>query len=209
MALTRTSIAADCTADATTLSITSTSSGFPTVGVIVGNGQLACLDGEYLLITQVPVAGTVKVAQRGYNGTVARAHDVLAPFTTGSAADFAEIGAGFDDARPPNVDEILSIGENGIIPVPVKNTTYELTKGSALASTTLAAPGKDQDGLRIVFTSATAYAHVLTATTLWGDGASGSPHTTATFAAYVGASLTVEAINGIWNVVASVGVTIT
>jgi len=209
MALTRTSLSADCTASDTTLAITSTSSGFPTVGTN-GNRQLALLDGEYLLVESVPVANTIKVMQRGYNGTVATAHDVLAPFTTSSnPADFVDLGAGAVDSRPPWVDDILSVGENGTIPIPKRNTTFELTKGSALATTTLAAPAKDQDGLRLTFTSATAYAHVITATTLFADAVSGSPHTTATFAAFIGASLTVEACNGLWNIVASVGVTIT
>ena len=33
--------------------------------------------------------------------------------------------------------------------------------------------------------------------------------TTATYAAYIGASMTLQADNGLWNVVAAVGVTIT
>jgi hypothetical protein len=210
MALTRTSLSADCTASDLTLAITSTSSGFPAVGTYASPPQLLQVGGEYMLIQVVPVANTVKVMQRGYNGTAAVAHDLLTPVVTSSdPQDFADVPVGGVDSRPPYVDDVLAVGENGAIPVPDKNTTYLLTKASALASTTLAAPGKDQDGLTLTFTSQTAAAHVITATTLWGDGVSGSPHTTATWAAYIGASLTVKADNGIWNIVSAVGVTIT
>lgn len=210
MALTRTSLSADCTASDLQLAITSTSSGFPAVGTYASPKQMLQVDDEYMLIEVVPVSGTVKVMQRGYNGSKAEAHDLLAPVATSSdRQDFAAVASGAVVNRAPWTDAVLSVGENGVIPVPVKNTTYELMKATALASTTLAAPAKDQDGLRVRFTSQTAAAHVITATTLWGDGVSGSPHTTATFAAFIGATLTVQADNGIWNVVSSVGVTIT
>jgi hypothetical protein len=73
----------------------------------------------------------------------------------------------------------------------------------------LVAPSKAQDGLVVTFTSLTAAAHVITATTLLGDAVSGSPHTTATFAAFIGTTLTLQAQNGIYNLVANVGVTVT
>lgn len=210
MALTRTSLSAACGASDTTLAITSTSSGFPAVGAYSTPTQVMQIDNEKMLIVVVPVAGTVKVAQRGYDGTIAVAHDILAPVVTSSAAsDFSGDPWGAVDSRPPYVDDIVAIGQNGAISVPLKNTTYLLTKATALASTTLSAPSKDQDGLRLTLTSQTAAAHVITATALLGDGVSGSPHTTATFAAFIGASLTLVADNATWNVVSSVGVTIT
>lgn len=210
MALTRTSLSADCSASDLQLAITSTSSGFPAVGTYASPAQMMQVDSEYMLIQVVPASGVVKVMQRGYNGTKAVAHDILAPVVTSSdIQDFAAVASGSDDSRPPWTDVVLSVGENGVIPVPVRNTTYLLTKATALTSTTFAAPGKDQDGLQVTFTSTTAAAHVITATALWGDGASGSPEDTATFDAFIGASLTVKAANGIWNIVANVGVVIT
>jgi len=207
MALTATTLAADCSASALTLTLTATT-GFPAVGTY-GSRQLMLVDGEYMLVDHVPVSGTVKVLMRGYNGTTATAHDVLANVCTSSAAsDFAGVPVGGVSGRPPYVDDVVSVGENGAIAVPDKNTSVFLTKASALASTTLAAPGRDQDGLRLTITSQTAAAHVITATTLLGDGVSGSPHTTATYAAYIGASLVLEASDGIWNVISAVGVTI-
>jgi hypothetical protein len=74
---------------------------------------------------------------------------------------------------------------------------------------TLAAPTAAQAGTWILLTSRTAQAHVLTATTLLADGVSGSPHTTATFGAFIGANIQLHAVNLLWHVVSVKGVTIT
>lgn len=209
MALTPTTLSADCSASDLTLFITSTSSGFPAVGAY-GSRQLMQVDGEYMLIDHVPVSGQVKVLMRGYNGTTAVAHDVLANVATSSnPADFGAYGVGQSVSRPLSADLIVSVGENGVVPVPVQNTTVFLTKASALSSTTLAAPLTSSNGVRLTITSQTAAAHVITATGLIADGASGSPEDTATWDAEKGASLTLVASDGLWNVVAAVGVTIT
>lgn len=208
MALTRTSLTAAIGPSDLTLGVTSTT-GFPTVGAI-GLRQMMQVDDEYMLIEVVPVANTVKVLQRGYNGTAGTAHDILAPVATSSVyGDFANIPTGADVPRPPDVDDVQSVGQNGIIPVPVRNTTYVLTKATALSATTLGAPGKDQDGLRLTFVNQTAAAHVITATSLLADGVTGSPHTTATFGAFIGASLVLVADNGLWAVVSQVVCVIT
>ena len=82
-----------------------------------------------------------------------------------------------------------------------------ITKASA-AAMTLGAPAASQDGAVLVISSETAAAHTVTATALLADGVSGSPHGTATFAAYKGATLTLVAAAGLWNVQSAVGVTI-
>ncbi len=206
MALTRTSTSAAVTANqVTNLGITSTT-GFPAVGIL-GSRQLVQIDSEFMLVDQVVASGVINVLQRGYNGTIAMAHDILAPVVTSAApADWQLLPWGSDDTRPPYLDDQKTVGQNGAIACPLKNTTYVLTKGSALASTTLASPAKDQDGLRLTFTSATAFAHVITA--VMEDGTTGGS-TTATFTAFVGASMILEACNAIWNVIAVQNVTIT
>jgi hypothetical protein len=209
MALTTTSLAVACGASDTMLAITSTSSGFPAVGTVAEN-QLMTIDGESMFVTGVPSAGYVIVRGRGSDGTAAVAHDILAPVNTSSnVADFPAVAVGATTLRPLQTDDMVTVGQNGAIAVPLKNTTVLLTKGSALSSTTLAAPSKAQNGLKLTITSQTAYAHVITATTLLADAVSGSPHTTATYAAYIGASITLVADNGLWNIVAAVGVTVT
>ena len=59
--------------------------------------------------------------------------------------DDSENGAEEADERSVASDG----GENGEIACPTRDTTIMLTKGSALATTTLADPPKDRDGLTV------------------------------------------------------------
>lgn len=197
MAFTVTTLAADLTATGLKATLTS-GTGFAV-------GQKVKIDGEYARITDVNGA-IVSLAQRGYNGTVAQAHDVLSTvITTADDSDWTGLQMGADDDRPPYVDDVISVGENGAIACPTRNTTIMLTKATALASTTLADPPKDRDGLRLTVTSATDAAHVITGT--FADGTTGA-HTTATYDAFNGASMTLVAQQGTWNTVALTAVTI-
>lgn len=76
----------------------------------------------------------------------------------------------------------------------------KLTKGSAGAYT-LAAPTSSQEGYRLLVLCQSAFAHVITATNLLDDGVTGGAKDTATFAAFVGSSLDLIAINNKWHVV--------
>ena len=91
---------------------------------------------------------------------------------------------------------------------PIAQGSYALNKATA-AAITLQAPTLVQSGTVINFYSNTAAAHVITATTLLNDGLTGAPHTTATFAAFPGASITLCASQGKWNVLGKNVVTIT
>ncbi len=91
--------------------------------------------------------------------------------------------------------------------LPHVQATYALTKGSA-AALTLAAPTAGTDDFKtIVLTSNTAFAHVLTATGLLQTGT--ATVNVATFAAFAGASLTLMAYQGKWNVISSTAVVLT
>jgi hypothetical protein len=109
---------------------------------------------------------------------------------------------------------MTTIGENRIFTTAEVHSwgnqpqLFAITKATA-AAITLVAPGKDQDGLVITFTSLTAAAHVITATGLLNDAVTGGPHGTVTFAAFAGAGLTLMAQNGLFNVMASVVAPIT
>lgn len=87
---------------------------------------------------------------------------------------------------------------------PSTPATYVITKAGVLADT-LAAPAVADNGKVIRITSATANAHTLTATGLLQPGTAAV--NLATFAAQPGAGLTLMAVNGKWNVLASVGIT--
>lgn len=82
-----------------------------------------------------------------------------------------------------------------------------LTK-AGVAAMTLAAPTAAQNGTIINVTSATANAHTVTATGLIDDGVTGGSKTTATFAAFAGASMTLMAYEGKWHTLALKAVTI-
>lgn len=89
-----------------------------------------------------------------------------------------------------------------------------ITKTGSLAALTLAAPtagsvaSGGQDNTKIVITSNTAFAHTITSTGLIQDGVTGGAKTTATFAAFAGATIELVAYAGKWNVVALNAVTI-
>lgn len=207
MALTATTVATACLATDLTIALTSTSTGFPAVGVI-GQPQLLQLENEFMWIVQVPVAGQVKVRSRGAEGTAAVAHAALSPaLTSATMTDFPSYSPGFRAAIEPLVPAIIAMSVSGAIAVPIRDTIIQLTK-AGVAVMTLAAPSTASDGTKLTVTSETAQAHTITATSLIADGTSGAPHTTATFAAFKGATVVFEASNGLWNVVSLQGVTI-
>lgn len=76
---------------------------------------------------------------------------------------------------------------------------YVITKGSAAALTLAAPTVTTDDFIQIVITSNSAFAHVITATGLLQTGA--ATVNTATTSAFAGASLTLIAYQGKWNVV--------
>jgi hypothetical protein len=84
--------------------------------------------------------------------------------------------------------------------IAIQSGTVLLSKTSAGAFT-LAAPTTAQNGTRLRIITTTAFAHVITATNLLEDGVTGGAKDTATFAAFPGAALELEANAGEWYVV--------
>jgi hypothetical protein len=84
----------------------------------------------------------------------------------------------------------------------------QLTK-AGIGAYTLAAPTAAQVGTVLQIVSDTANAHVVTATGLLDNGVAGGGKNTATFAAFVGASITLIATANLrWAVLAASGVTV-
>lgn len=215
MSITQTTLSVDLSATGLTMRVAS-GSGFPAVGSTIANpGYPVRIDKELFYAVQQPTAGVIKLRSRGSNGTPAVAHDLLSKVEVSSdPSDFPGPTAGNNTSMPPYMPGQQTIGEDRVFTSAEiaayanQPQTIAITKATA-AAITLVAPSKAQDGLMLVFTSLTAAAHVITATSLLADAVSGSPHTTATFAAFIGASLTLQAQNGLWNVVSAVGVPIT
>lgn len=216
MAITATTLSADLSATGLTMTVGS-GSGFPTAGASTpASNYVVRIDKEFLLAVLQPVSGTIKLAQRGYNGTAATAHDVLSKVEVSAApGDFSDPSAGNVVNLPPYLPSQQTIGEDitytsaqiaawGNQPI-----QFSITKASA-AAIVLVAPSKAQDGLVISFTNLTDAIHVITATSLFASAGSGSPYTTATWAnAKAGGGLTLQAENGLWNVLAATNVTLT
>jgi hypothetical protein len=214
MPITQTNLTADLGTNDVTM-VVAAGAGFPGTGVVANPGWLVRIDKEYLLAISQPVTGTIKIAQRGFNGTAATPHDLLAKVeVSSSASDFPDNAPGQLTALPANLPNMTTIGENRVFTTAEVHSwgnqpqIFAITKATA-AAITLVAPGKDQDGLIITFTSLTAAAHVITATALIADGVTGGPHGTVTFAAFAGASITLMAQNGLFNTIGSVTAPIT
>jgi hypothetical protein len=100
----------------------------------------------------------------------------------------------------------LALTANGAIN-PHASANYIITKAGVLAATLAAPTAGTDDGVTITITSSTAFAHTLTATGLLNTGSAAV--NLATFAAFAGAGLTLQAFNGTWNILSSVGITFT
>jgi hypothetical protein len=105
-----------------------------------------------------------------------------------------------------NANPITLASANGAIAI-VPGTVV-ITKTGSLAAMTLAAPTAAQNGTILRITSSTAFAHTVTATGLFDDGVTGGSKTTATFAAFAGASMEVMAYEGKWHTISLKAVTV-
>ena len=100
---------------------------------------------------------------------------------------------------------VIAYSANGALAVSPHTAT--LTKAGVNAMT-LAAPTVAQEGMIIRVVSQTANAHTITATGLIDDGVTGGSKTTATFAAFAGASIELMASNLKWAVISKNVVTV-
>jgi len=99
----------------------------------------------------------------------------------------------------PNANTVTLASASGAITI--APGTVVITKTGSLAALTLAAPTAAQNGLILRVTSATAFAHTITATSLIEDGVTGGSKTTVTFAAFAGATCELMAYEGKWHTV--------
>lgn len=204
-------LAAALPKDAVTLQVVD-ATGFPPVGVSGVQNFRARIDGEWMLVDGQPSPKVIAVKRRGDNGTVAVAHDIASSIVfSGSPFDNVALAPTAVTA-PPNWEPVTrTIGGDLALTADIvagigQNTTFLLHKLTA-AAITLAKPTFAQNGLRLSFSSAAGVAHVITSTTGFATGATGSPASTATLAAFTGAGFTLIAAGGLWNVVGNNGTT--
>lgn len=199
MSATQTTLNGTMSDQAITLVLTAYTAPATGTGVNSGNKVLR-VDGEWMRITDDSLAPSLKVT-RGEFGTGAKTHRNLATVVYGLTTDMQQL----NDIEGANV---TSYSASGAIGLPLRQSNVEqlvFFNGGSAQSMTLAAPPVDQDGLLLVFTSNTAFAHVITATGLINDGS--TTVNVATFAAHPGASVTFQASRGKWNVISSTAIT--
>lgn len=107
-----------------------------------------------------------------------------------SAASAATVSAAQTAQMPVNIYTV-----DGAITVATQRAVLSKTSAAAM---TLAAPTAAQNGLTIIITAGTAFAHVVTATGLIDDGVTGGAKNTITLGAFVGATATIYAYNLHW-----------
>lgn len=169
-----------------------------TSGTGIANKMLLTVDRETMRVTDVSNSPTVGVV-RGYAGSAATPHGILAPAVYGTPLDFAATSV--NQTNPQHEVVSQSIGADGAVTgqfgtgVPVTDTIVYINKATACA-VTIALPSADQSNT-ITFISTTAAAHTVTMT----GNPSGSD--VGTFTAVIGASLTIKAQPGAWGILAT------
>lgn len=126
---------------------------------------------------------------------------------SGALSDETGTGAAVFAIRPTITDAIITpavttVSEDGEITI--ASGIVKITKSASEAALTLATTATD--GVEIQFLSTTAKAHVITASI--DDGVTGGTKTTATFAAFAGASIKLISAGSKWIVAASNNVTV-
>lgn len=203
MALTRTTLASSMAIGDLFLVVTS-ATGFAA-------NQLIMVDNEYMWTSPTygtaPYTGTtIPIYWRGAEGSKVVAHNALAEVVTAANAfnDMAALGQWSDMQKPRWKPDIVWMSVSGAIAIPTRDTCVVLNK-AGVAAMTLAAPGKDQTGLILEVTSDTAQAHTVTATSLLSTGTANV--SVATFAAQKGSGFGARAVDGLWNITWSQGIT--
>ncbi len=187
MALTATTLNGAVALNATQVRLTSAT------GIAVGN--ILQVNGERMAVSSIDLTPVIQV-RRGINGTRALAHNTLAIAVFGLPEDFTSLNQSA---------EIVNYGADGAITPPTKATLVIITKATA-AALTLAGPNTSAIGFNVQILSATAAAHTVTYTAgFYGDTTSSD---VATYAAKVGASMTISPQKGVWGVQALANVTL-
>jgi len=196
MALTRTTTSAAVGLNDLTIPVTS-ATGFAA-------GNFLRIDNEYMMVVSF-TGTTINVRSRGDLGSAAVAHKILAPATTGLLSDLPNYAVGQSAQVDASGQTIVTASVDGALDIPVQDTLILVQKAGVCAMT-ITNPTTAQDGVQVTILSATAHAHTVTYTPgFFGDTTLSD---VATFAAKVGASMTIKAQAGKWGVVALANVTL-
>lgn len=170
-------------------------------------GVPVLIDGEFMYVVSQTALGVFSLRGRGSDGTAAVAHDVFTSVYASITNDFGNPQPGTVVTIDPAEDLPDAIGQDQTIVLTGANTVYNINKPS-VAALVLPAPLVSDNGVAVVITSLTAFAHVITSSPTGNIKDGVAARTTATFAAVVGATVTFVAENGAWVVPALQAVTL-
>ena len=169
-------------------------------GVVVGN--FLKVDSEFMKVLDITTTPLIRVS-RGQNSTLATAHATLATVASGTAAEHPLTGQFPSQDGTALPDRTYTYGASGALALA---PGLHILKGpSGSVTMTLAAPTAAQNGLRMTITAATSQAYTVTVTA--GFGGLGGSFDVATYNA-IGDTLVIQVVNGVWNVIGNVGVSI-
>ena len=123
--------------------------------------------------------------------------DLSAALSDETGTGAAVFGTAPTLSAPKITHPVATASANGAITI--TSGVVKITKAGVCALTLEA---HDTDGIVIRVVSTTDHAHTITATALIDDGVTGGSKTTATFAAFAGASITLVSIGSKWSVLA-------
>lgn len=207
MSIVATTLSAAMTATQTTCTVASTTN------ITNPNWQTAAgiiyllIDQEYMLVTSVNTTTLVCQLQRGQWGTAQAAHVSGSLVQSGTPTDYSQLSQIFSQKSTTalqveyatNLPATFLSGSADAIN-PAVPGFYEV-KTAGVDAMTLAAPPASAEGNIITVVSDTANAHTITATSLFAGGT--ALKSTATFPAFRGASITLRASNGVWEVLSA------
>ena len=172
-------------------------------------GMFAKIDEEFVKIasSSTALANPVQVI-RGQNGTAQVAHVSGANATFGLGSDFNNPNSATDVAYAlaGRRRKVLSYGASGAITLPLAGEdSVAILNGTSVLAMTIAAPGKDLDGSRLMVIGNGAAAHTIQFT----GGLSGAGANYDVITVNATAPIAVEAIacNGLWIAVCSPAMT--
>ncbi len=188
MALTRTTLAAACGLNDTTIRVASAT------GFAVGN--YIRIDNEVLQQTAA-ADGTIIAVRRGLNGSAQVAHAVTSGVNTGLGTDFPAAGvvatAELQMFAARQGELRYSYGASGAL---TPSGGLHVLNGTSVLVMTLAVPSTLIDGDEMIIIGTGGAAHTVTFATAMGNG--GSNLDLATFAAGGQQVMRLIAMNGIW-----------
>jgi hypothetical protein len=177
-----------------------------TSGTGAAVGMVVKMETEWSSVSAIAADGvTITLGLRGDKGSAALPHKALSAVQVGNAADFTlSTPLGSAQPIPYSTDAVVYYGASGAIAIPNQDSIIFLNS-TGVGVMTLAVPGTDIDGRKLIIQAATAAAHTVTTPAL---GFKGTVQI-GTYGGAIGDNMTIIACKGLWNPVSVINVAFT